>query len=68
MSLSCSCLKRECRPGRPLCRARRKASPRYRFACHCGAYKFPHRPDAGRCSPVVMNRLIHGEAPAAAAE
>lgn len=39
--------KRGCRPGRPLCRWRRKK--RAQGFCHCHAYHFPHRPKSGLC-------------------
>jgi hypothetical protein len=67
MASECTCKRRECRKGRPLCAARRRTSPRYRNQCNCGAYAFPHRPDAGRCNPEVINRLLWGEMPAASA-
>jgi hypothetical protein len=34
-----------CRPGRPLCRWRRKL----RGICSCDAYHFPHRTNGGNC-------------------
>lgn len=36
-----------CRPGRPLCKMRRKG-PKY-GPCECGAYPFTHRTGSGFC-------------------
>ncbi len=35
-----------CRPGRPLCRWRRKDTP----LCHCDKYPYPHRDNSGVCN------------------
>lgn len=43
---------KECRPGRPLCRWRR----RLKGICTCTAYPYPHRDGGGACK--------HGEIPA----
>jgi hypothetical protein len=40
--------KANCHPARPLCKARRRASAKYR-TCECGAYHFPHRLGSGNC-------------------
>ncbi len=37
-----------CRPGRPLCKWRRKATSKY-HVCNCPAYFFPHRSGSGLC-------------------
>lgn len=47
----CTChgdRKKKCRKGRPLCRARRRLSPRWTL-CDCGFYGFVHRKGSGRC-------------------
>lgn len=61
LKLECTCRKKECRRGRPLCRARRKTSRRYRHLCDCGLYGFPHRPNSGRCgNPEQAWALVYG--------
>lgn len=42
-----------CRPGRPLCRYRR----RERGICTCTAYHFPHRRDSGACRSGVPDSI-----------
>jgi len=44
---------RNCRPGRPLCRARRKIREKRR-PCGCDAYHFPHRKGSGACGDVEL--------------
>ena len=36
-----------CRPGRPLCKARRRSAGQ--ALCECPSYPFPHRLGGGRC-------------------
>lgn len=40
--------KKDCRPGRPLCRWQRRIRPQRR-KCECGGYHFPHRHGSGCC-------------------
>jgi hypothetical protein len=52
----------DCRPGRPLCRYRRKAIAT--GLCHCDAMHFPHRWGGGRCAggepdPLLMEAELH---------
>jgi len=44
----CSCKKRGCRLGRPLCARQRRKTKKYR-PCTCQAYHYPHRHGSGRC-------------------
>jgi hypothetical protein len=58
----CTCHKRACTRGRPLCR--RTDSPR-NVTCNCGNYPYPHRLGSGRCQAhpegqARMNELAYG--------
>lgn len=60
--MSCSCKRKGCRKGRPLCR--RKDSKRNQ-TCGCPAYGWPHRVGSGRCfhskkGAEKMNALAYG--------
>lgn len=61
----CTCLKRNCRRGRALCR--RQDNPR-NLNCNCPAYHFVHRIGSGRClsnpkGVERMNAVVYGSAP-----
>lgn len=64
--VACSlCKKRDCRPGRPLCR--RPDRVKRSHTCYCNSYHYPHRSGSGRCldnpkGADRMNELCYGVA------
>lgn len=55
----------DCRPGRPLCRYRRRAGVLKTAICDCDAYHHRHRWGGGRCAggfpdPVKMYAWVEG--------